>query len=166
MQRITISTDGSCIGNPGPGGFAGIIQCGRDESIVYGGDPKTTNNRMELSAVVESLWAVNNILTYTDAAVTVRSDSQYVTKAFTAGWLEGWKRRGWRNSKKQPVPNRDLWEGLLHELEGHEVRWVWVRGHAGDSMNERCDRLALEQARWAARAPDYWVSTRPTDRSC
>ena len=155
---IVIHTDGACLGNPGPGGFAAVIEWNGDRLTVTGGDPRTTNNRMELSAVIEALSAVNSVLNLRNASVRVRSDSKYVVDAFNQGWLPNWQRNGWRNSKKQPVPNRDLWEKLLREVENHAMEYVWVRGHAGDPMNELCDRLANEQAGLARTEPGYWAS--------
>ena len=156
---VTIHTDGACSGNPGPGGFAAIIQWAQDaELTVTGGDPKTTNNRMELSAVIEALKAVNSIPELRENPVTIRSDSTYVTNAFNKNWLSNWMKHGWRNSKKQPVPNRVLWEALLAEIQGHNCTWVWVRGHSGDPMNERCDRLAVQQAEFARSQNGYWSS--------
>ena len=155
---IVIHTDGACLGNPGPGGFAAVIEWNGDRLTVTGGDPRTTNNRMELSAVIEALRAVNSVLNLRNASVRVRSDSKYVVDAFNQGWLTNWQRNGWRNAKKQPVPNRDLWENLLQEVKGHDIEYVWVRGHAGDPMNELCDRLANEQAGLARTEPTYWAS--------
>ena len=156
--NVTIHTDGACLGNPGPGGFAAIIEWNGDRLTVTGGDPKTTNNRMELSAVIEALRAVNFVPELKSAPVRVRSDSKYVVNAFNQGWLPNWQRNGWRNSKKQPVPNRELWDDLLQEIKRHDIEYVWVRGHAGDPMNELCDRLANEQAGLARTEPAYWTS--------
>ena len=154
---ITIHTDGSCMGNPGPGGFAAILeQDNREFLTVTGGDPNTTNNRMELSAVIEALRAVNSIPEMREIHVTIRSDSTYVTNAFNKGWLHNWTRNHWTNSKGQPVPNRERWQDLLAQIKGHQHSFVWVRGHSGDPMNERCDRLALLQARNAHAEPLFW----------
>ena len=155
---IIIHTDGACLGNPGPGGFGAVIEWNGEQLTVTGGDPKTTNNRMELSAVIESLSAVNSVPELRNAPVKVRSDSKYVVDAFNLGWISNWQRNGWRNAKKQPVLNRDLWENLLREVENHAMEYVWVRGHAGDPMNELCDRLANEQASLARTEPAYWTS--------
>ena len=113
---------------------------------------------MELSAVIEALRAVNSLPELRTAPVKVRSDSKYVVDAFNLGWISNWQRNGWRNSKKQPVPNRELWEKLLREIENHAMEYVWVKGHAGDPMNELCDRLAVEQAGLARTEPGYWTS--------
>lgn len=155
--HTVIHTDGACAGNPGPGGFAAIIeQDGKRTATVSGGDPQTTNNRMELSAVIEGLRLVNST-TPAGAAVTVRSDSTYVIRAFNNSWLENWQRNGWRNSKRQPVPNRDLWETLLEQVRNREITWKWVKGHSGDPQNEECDRLAVEQSLKADREPGYYI---------
>ena len=156
--NVIIHTDGACLGNPGPGGFAAVIEWNGDRLTVTGGDPKATNNRMELSAVIEALSAVNSVLNLRNASVRVRSDSKYVVDAFNRNWIPNWQRNGWRNAKKQPVLNRDLWENLLREVENHAMEYVWVRGHAGDPMNELCDQLANEQAGLARTEPAYWAS--------
>ena len=160
-EAATIHTDGACSGNPGPGGFAAIIEVGeRGESrfTVTGGDPDTTNNRMEMSAVIEALRLLNSQSDLRHSHLTVRSDSQYIVKAFNDNWIESWKRKGWRTAKNQPVANKDLWEALLRELAPHPTKFVWVRGHSGDPMNEECDRLAVEQAQIAPSQPSYWTS--------
>ena len=160
-ETITIHTDGACPGNPGPGGFAAILEHQKgDELIITGGDPQTTNNRMELSAVIEALRAVNSAEKLKDSQIEVRSDSQYVTNAFNDNWIAGWQRRNWQTSKGDPVLNRDLWEELLHEVSGHQILWTWVKGHNGDPMNERCDRLAVEQAQAARSQGQYLCITR------
>ena len=143
--NVIIHTDGACLGNPGPGGFAAIIEWNGEQLTVTGGDPKTTNNRMELSAVIEALSAVNSVLNLRNASVRVRSDSKYVVDAFNQDWILNWQRNGWRNSKKQPVPNRDLWEDLLQEIKDHDIEYVWVKGHAGDP-HERALRPAGQRA--------------------
>ena len=158
-SMITIHTDGACSGNPSPGGFAAIIE--KDDDLfttVTGGDPQTTNNRMELSAVIEALRAVNSLQELRHTHVTVRSDSQYIVNAFNDNWIENWQLKGWHTAKKQPVLNKDLWENLLRELASHPTKWVWVRGHSGDPMNEKCDRLAVAQAAIAPSQQAYWVS--------
>lgn len=158
-DAIIIHTDGACAGNPGPGGFAAIIENPKyGELVITGGDPRTTNNRMELSAVIEALKAVNSAGKDRSPAVTVRSDSKYITDCFNQDWIAGWKRNGWRTAKKQPVLNQDLWEELLAETKGRSVSWEWVKGHNGDPMNERCDRMAVAQAQAAGSQPSYWVN--------
>lgn len=158
-DAITIHTDGACAGNPGPGGFAAIVESPKHgELVIIGGDPQTTNNRMELSAVIEALKAVNSGKAAGDVPVIVRADSKYVTDCFNQNWIAVWRRNGWRTAKKQPVLNQDLWQELLAETEGRSVKWEWVKGHNGDPMNERCDRLAVAQAQAAPNQPSYWVN--------
>jgi ribonuclease HI len=141
-------TDGACSGNPGPGGWAAILVARRADGTIAkqvelsGGEPLTTNNRMELRAVIEGLRALQRT-----SAVTVHIDSSYVMDAITKRWYAGWKARGWTTSSKQPVKNRELWEALLVALEGHTVTWKKVKGHAGIALNERCDQLAVAACR-------------------
>jgi ribonuclease HI len=137
-QIVEIFCDGACSGNPGPGGYGAILRYGGHEKEISGGARETTNNRMELSAAIEALKLLTRPCT-----VTVTTDSQYLVKGITE-WIPGWRRNGWRNSKKEPVLNRDLWEQLLKVTEKHCVQWKWVRGHAGHAENERCDQLARE----------------------
>jgi len=136
LQSVEIFCDGACSGNPGPGGYGAILRCGRHEKEISGGAKETTNNRMELSAAIEALRLLTR-----PCRVTITTDSQYLVKGMTE-WISGWQRKGWRNSKKEPVVNRDLWELLLELTQPHIVQWRWVRGHAGHTENERCDRLA------------------------
>ena len=159
-EPVTIHTDGACTGNPGPGGFAAILVSEEIDfhATVTGGDPATTNNRMELSAVIEAIRLVNSVPKFQRSHVTVHSDSKYVTDAFNEKWIEGWQRNNWRTSKKKPVLNQDLWLSLLEEIAPHRATFVWVRGHSGDVMNERCDRLAVEQAAYAPSQKGYWSS--------
>jgi ribonuclease HI len=134
--EVEIFCDGACSGNPGVGGYGAILRYGKAEKEVSGADGDTTNNRMELTAAIRALETLSR-----PCRVTITTDSQYLVKGMTE-WLPGWVRRGWINSKKEPVLNRDLWE-RLRELAGkHQVRWVWVRGHNGHVENERCDALA------------------------
>ena len=133
-------TDGACSGNPGPGGWAAIIQDGpdeRNERVVSGGERMTTNQRMELTAALEGLRAVRP-----DRRVRLHSDSAYVVNCFRDRWYERWERTGWVNAGKQPVANRDLWERLVAQTRHHEVVWHKVKGHSGEALNERVDRLA------------------------
>lgn len=145
---VELWTDGACSGNPGPGGWAAILVARRADGTtakqveLSGGDPATTNNRMELQAVIEGLRALQR-----RSAVTVHIDSSYVMDAITKRWHVGWKARGWKTAAKQPVKNRELWEALLLELERHDVTWRKVRGHAGVELNERCDELAVAACR-------------------
>jgi ribonuclease HI len=134
---VTIYTDGACTGNPGPGGWAALILDGGQERAITGAQPSTTNQRMELTAAIEGLAAVAG-----RRRVHVYSDSAYVVNCFRDRWWERWERNGWTGSGKQPVANRELWERLLAETRRHDVVWHKVRGHSGDVMNERVDRLA------------------------
>jgi len=135
---VEIFTDGACKGNPGPGGYGAILRYGQRVKEVSGCKPKTTNNRMELLAVIEALRQLKR-----PCKVKVFSDSSYVVKGMTQ-WISGWKRRNWINSQKKPVLNRDLWEDLLKWSQSHKIEWVWVRGHNGHPENERCDKLARD----------------------
>jgi ribonuclease HI len=136
-SEVTVYTDGACSGNPGPGGWAAIIIEGDQERVVSGGAPHTTNQRMELQAAAEGLGAVPG-----RRRIHVYSDSAYIVNCFRERWWERWEKNGWRNSQKQPVANRDLWERLLAESRRHEVEWHKVAGHADDVMNNRVDALA------------------------
>lgn len=148
MSEVTIFTDGACLGNPGPGGWAAIVRDGSGEKTIAGGFRRTTNNRMEICAVVNALCPLP-----AGRLVTLVTDSQYVCNAVEKRWLAGWRRNGWRTSAKTPVKNRDLWERLLPLLERHTVRFRWIRGHSGHPENERCD----EMARGFAGRPDLPV---------
>ncbi len=135
-KTIHIYTDGACKGNPGPGGWGAILECGETEKELFGGEAVTTNNRMELTAVIEALRALKR-----PSRVKLHTDSQYVQKGITE-WIGGWKARGWRTAAKAPVKNVDLWK-ILDEVVGpHDIDWIWVRGHDGDVGNERADALA------------------------
>ena len=141
--RVTIYTDGAASGNPGPGGYGTVLlyedSTGKIHRREYsGGFRLTTNNRMELLAVIAGMEKLIR-----PCRVEVYADSQYVVKAFTDHWVEGWQKRGWKNSKKEPVKNDDLWKRLLSSMEGHDVSFHWVKGHAGNPENERCDALAV-----------------------
>ena len=143
-ETVEIFTDGACSGNPGPGGWGAILRVGATEKELFGGVPDTTNNRMELTAVIEALRALKR-----PVAARVHTDSQYVQKGISE-WIHGWKRRGWKTAAKEPVKNVDLWQALDAEAARHAVEWHWVRGHAGHVENERADALArrgVEQAR-------------------
>ncbi len=135
-DTVEIWTDGACKGNPGPGGWGALMRAGSHEKTLHGGEPHTTNNRMELLAVIEALRALNR-----HCRVVLHTDSQYVQKGITE-WINGWKRRGWLTADKKPVKNADLWQQLDTECARHEVDWRWVRGHNGDPGNERADQLA------------------------
>jgi ribonuclease HI len=136
--EVLIYTDGACDPNPGPGGWAAILRYGRHEKILSGGHPQTTNNRMELQAALAALRALK-----VPSHVTLYTDSEYLRQGITE-WLPVWQARGWRTSARQPVQNRDLWEALVKETTRHAVDWQWVKGHAGDPLNERVDRLARD----------------------
>jgi ribonuclease HI len=142
---VELWTDGACSGNPGPGGWAAVLRCGERSRELAGGEKLTTNNRMELQAVIEGLAALDR-----PCRVTVHIDSTYVMHAITKRWIAGWQKRGWKTAAKTPVANRELWEELLAAMEQHDVEWVPVKGHAGVELNERCDRLAVEACRGLA----------------
>ena len=135
-ENIDIYTDGACSGNPGPGGGGAILRFNDKEKELFGGEAATTNNRMELTAVIEALAALKRPM-----VVRVHTDSQYVQKGISE-WIHGWKRRGWKTADKQPVKNEDLWRALDAQAAKHQVEWFWVRGHAGHPENERADALA------------------------
>ncbi len=142
MSRpVVIHTDGACSGNPGPGGWGAVLASGPHEKELSGGTPETTNNRMELTAVIEALRALKR-----PCQVVIHTDSEYVMKGLTE-WLPGWKARGWKTAAKKPVKNADLWQTLEQEAARHQVTWEWVRGHSGDPGNERADALARAAAR-------------------
>ncbi|WP_182084668.1 ribonuclease HI [Aureimonas sp. ME7] len=134
--RVDIFTDGACSGNPGPGGWGAILRFGATEKELSGGEPMTTNNRMELLAAIEGLGALKR-----GCAVHLHSDSQYLRDGITK-WIHGWKRNGWRTADKKPVKNAELWQRLDAERQRHEVTFHWVKGHAGHAENERADALA------------------------
>ncbi|QAA94228.1 ribonuclease HI [Pollutimonas thiosulfatoxidans] len=135
-SQVEIWTDGACKGNPGLGGWGALLRQGKHEKALYGGEPHTTNNRMELMAVIQALQALKR-----PCKVVVHTDSQYVQKGMDE-WLANWKRRGWRTADKKPVKNADLWQQLDELVQEHELTWRWVRGHAGDPGNEKADELA------------------------
>jgi ribonuclease HI len=137
-DRVTIHTDGACSGNPGPGGWGAILTFGDHDKELNGGEPHTTNNRMELTAAISALEALKR-----PCSVDLYTDSEYMRGGIT-GWITGWKRNGWRTADKKPVKNVDLWKRLDAALSPHDVRWHWVKGHAGHAMNERADQLARD----------------------
>lgn len=141
MKSVEIFTDGACKGNPGPGGWGAILRYGTTEKEISGGESSTTNNRMEISAVLEALKCLKE-----PCNVTLYSDSKYVCNALKLGWAKKWKANNWMRNKKDPALNVDLWEELLKLYDMHKVEVVWVKGHAGIPENERCDRLAVEAA--------------------
>lgn len=138
-DKVILYTDGACSGNPGPGGWAAILRYQGHEKVLTGAEPKTTNNRMELMAVLQGLKALKR-----PVAVDIYSDSAYVVNAFEQGWIERWQRNGWRTSRGTDVENRDLWEAILREWKRHKVRFIKVRGHAEDVLNHRADALAVQ----------------------
>ena len=137
-KKVEIFTDGACSGNPGPGGWGAVLRFGSREKELFGGETNTTNNRMELTAVIEALLALKE-----PCKVTLTTDSKYVCDAVLKGWVYSWQKNGWRKADKKPALNVDLWEKLLPLLETHEVEFCWVKGHAGHPENERCDELAV-----------------------
>ncbi|HEX6018122.1 MAG TPA: ribonuclease HI [Burkholderiaceae bacterium] len=139
-EPVVIYTDGACKGNPGPGGWGALLRSGGHEKELFGGESRTTNNRMELTAVIEALSALKQ-----RARVAVYTDSEYVKNGITS-WIHNWKLRGWRTADKKPVKNVDLWQRLDELAAAHDVRWHWVRGHDGDPGNERADELANKGA--------------------
>lgn len=141
MKKVEIFTDGACKGNPGPGGWGAILRYGAAEKEIRGGEKETTNNRMEISAVLEALKCLKE-----PCEVTLYSDSQYVCNALKLGWAKKWQKNNWMRNKKDPALNVDLWEELLKHYDMHNVEVIWVKGHAGHPENERCDRLAVSEA--------------------
>ena len=141
-KHVTIYTDGACSGNPGPGGWAAILVFGERERVISGFEQRTTNNRMELRAAVEALAALKE-----PCRVRLHTDSAYLHRAFTDGWLGRWQQTGWKTASKKPVENQDLWRRLLEVSREHDVEWVKVKGHASDEMNNRVDRLAVQAMR-------------------
>lgn len=139
MKNVEIFTDGACSGNPGPGGWGAILRYNGHEKELSGGEKNTTNNRMELTAVIKALGSLKE-----PCRVTLTTDSKYVSDAVNQGWVLSWQKNGWRKGDKKPALNPDLWQKLLELLEIHEVNIVWVKGHAGHPENERCDALAVE----------------------
>jgi ribonuclease HI len=143
VNRVVIYTDGACKGNPGPGGWGALLRYGKAEKELFGGESLTTNNRMELTAVIEALCVLKR-----NCEVEVHTDSQYVQKGITE-WISGWKARGWKTADKKPVKNADLWQALDEAAREHRVSWHWVKGHAGHEGNERADALANKGAELA-----------------
>jgi ribonuclease HI len=144
VKQLEIFTDGACKGNPGPGGWGAVIRYGKHEKEISGGEPDTTNNRMELSAAIQALKTLIE-----PCHVKLHTDSKYVLDGITK-WIHGWQRNGWKNASKQPVRNADLWRDLIDAAARHQVEWIWVKGHSGHPENERADRLASDAAEIAA----------------
>ena len=141
MKQIEIFTDGACSGNPGPGGWGAVLRYKQHEKELSGGEAETTNNRMELTALIAALEQLKE-----PCEITLCSDSKYVIDGLEKGWAKGWRARGWKKSDKSPALNPDLWGRLLDLCEGHVIHYKWIKGHAGHPENERCDRLAVEQS--------------------
>ena len=146
MKTVQIYTDGACSGNPGPGGWGAILSYNGIEKELSGGEKQTTNNRMELTGVISALSALKE-----PCIVELWSDSKYVIDALEKGWAQGWRKRGWVKSDKKPALNPDLWEQLLNLTAKHEMHYHWVKGHADNEKNNRCDQMAVEQR-------DYFAS--------
>lgn len=142
MKEVTIYTDGACSGNPGPGGWAAILRYGEAEKELSGGEASTTNNRMELTAAIRALEALKE-----PCAVTLFSDSRYLVDAMTQGWARQWQARNWIRRGSEKAKNPELWTRLLALSEIHEIRWIWVKGHAQSEENRRCDALAVLESR-------------------
>lgn len=141
LSKVSLYTDGACSGNPGPGGWGAVLCCMGYEKELSGGEANTTNNRMELTAVIRGLEALNR-----KCDVTIYSDSRYFVDAVEKGWARSWQKNGWRTSSKEPAKNPDLWEKLLSLLDEHEIKLVWLKGHAGHPENERCDKMAVAES--------------------
>jgi ribonuclease HI len=139
---VILYTDGACSGNPGPGGWAYHLEWNGKTKQGSGGEPQTTNNRMEMQAIIEGLNALKK-----PCKVTICSDSALIINSFTQGWLENWVRRGWKKADKKPVENRDLWEAMMASMQGHDIQWKKVKGHSNDERNNLVDRLAVEASR-------------------
>lgn len=136
MKAVVLYTDGACRGNPGPGGWGAFLQYGHHEKELFGGEPETTNNRMELMAAIEGLSALSS-----PCSLELYTDSKYVLQGITE-WMPDWKKRGWKTAAKKPVKNVDLWQRLDSESQRHEINWIWVKGHSGDPGNDKADELA------------------------
>jgi ribonuclease HI len=140
LDKVEIFTDGACKGNPGPGGWGAVIRAGAREKELSGGEPLTTNNRMELMAAIQALAALRR-----PCEVVLHTDSNYVKDGITK-WIHGWRRNGWRTADRKPVKNAELWQALLDAAAPHKIEWRWVKGHAGHPENERADKLACDAA--------------------
>lgn len=141
MKKVQLITDGACLGNPGPGGWAAILRFGGHKKELCGAAPQTTNNRMEITAAIEGLKALRET-----CEIEVITDSEYLKNGITQ-WIHGWKRNGWKTSAKKPVVNQDLWEQLDALVSDHRITWTWTKGHANHEDNNRCDELATQAAR-------------------
>jgi ribonuclease HI len=141
VKKVHLITDGACLGNPGPGGWAAILRYGDKKKEIFGSEPHTTNNRMELRAAIEGLRALKE-----GCEVEVVTDSEYLKNGITT-WIHGWKRKGWMTAAKKPVVNQDLWKDLDEQVSRHKTQWSWTKGHASHADNNRCDELASSAAR-------------------
>ena len=141
-KTVIVFTDGACSGNPGPGGWGVLLQWNGEEKEITGGESHTTNNRMEMRAVIEALNAINQ-----PCHVKIHSDSALIVNAFEQGWIDGWLKRDWKKANKKPVENRDLWEEMLTAMQPHEVEWIKVKGHSDNVRNNRVDALAVEASK-------------------
>jgi ribonuclease HI len=148
-EHAIVFTDGACLGNPGPGGYAAVVNIAGTEQIIVGRDPSTTNNKMEMTAAIKALGAVPH-----STPIIIHSDSQYVIKGATQ-WLRAWKAKGWRKADGKPVLNQELWMELDQLISGRSITWQWVKGHAGHEQNERVDGLANTEAQMAAMAVGF-----------
>ncbi|MDG5489781.1 ribonuclease HI [Sphingomonas sp. BGYR3] len=147
LSLVEIATDGACKGNPGPGGWGVLLRMGKNERELSGGEPMTTNNRMELMAAIQGLSALKR-----PCRVKLSTDSRYVMDGLTK-WIHGWRKNGWKTADRKPVKNADLWQQLLDAAAPHRVEWQWVKGHAGNPDNERADKLASDAAKIAGTSP-------------
>jgi ribonuclease HI len=146
VKKVQVITDGACSGNPGPGGWAAVLRYNGHEKEIWGSEPHTTNNRMELMAAIEALRSLKE-----DCEIEVVTDSEYVKKGITE-WIHGWKRKGWMTAAKKPVVNQDLWKALDEQVNRHKTTWVWTKGHASHADNNRCDEMATKAAREQSRS--------------
>ena len=146
MKKVQVITDGACSGNPGPGGWAAILRYNHHEKELWGSEPHTTNNRMEMTAAIEALRSLKE-----NCEIEVVTDSEYLKKGITE-WIHGWKRKGWMTAAKKPVINQDLWKGLDEQVGRHKTTWVWTKGHASHAGNNRCDELATRAAKEQSRS--------------
>ena len=140
--EVIVYTDGACSGNPGPGGWGAVLIWNGKEKELSGGAPHTTNNQMEMQAVIEALKALNK-----PCLVKIHSDSALIINAFTQGWIDSWQKRGWRKADKKPVENKELWQDMLEAIKPHDVKWIKVKGHSGIELNERVDQLAVAESK-------------------
>jgi len=139
LPEVILYTDGACSGNPGPGGWGALLIWNRKEKVLSGGHPDSTNNRMEMQAVIEGLKALNR-----KCHVKVHSDSALIINAFTKGWIQNWQKKGWKKADKKPVENRELWEEMIQYVNQHKVSWIKVKGHSDDELNNRVDQIAVD----------------------